>query len=433
MINKLKNHTSVTNNYISFLLTSALFVSTIGTAATTLGFFSYIYSKTNNPFDTGVVTMATLAVGIFLSPFLGILTKRKGVFFCMVIPEFISALLLIAIVYWDKIFIVYITAFLLGINSKLVGISRMSIVPTITEQKDLVRFNAVLRAANRAALIIGSLAYGMIINYSVFYVFYFDAFTYIVSSGLLLLLYMRHKSSYEVIYSDTKTHPIRMIIDQLVEGYKILYLDSSINFIVFLGMLSRFFYMSLPILLLVFIKNDLLLSDSEYGFLQAISRGVSFIVFILLAGFFKKIKWLTTKKVIFITFWIYGLSVWSIATLNNINSVYVVFSVAELSFFIAVVFVHAYMQQTVPSDKMPLASGSVGTGFSLASMASLVFFLFLAKSVNTRLLISTIGIGLIISVSVIYLCHYVIVKIYSSDQQKRKYAKTKASCSDLQS
>lgn len=46
------------------------------------------------------------------------------------------------------------------------------------------------------------------------------------------------------------------------------------------------FYMCIPILLLIFIKDTLHLSDSQYGYTQTISRLASFIVFGILAKYF---------------------------------------------------------------------------------------------------------------------------------------------------
>jgi len=52
-------------NKNSFLLNSALFFSTMGSTATTLGFITYIFNTTHSPFNTGAVTIATLLVGMF--------------------------------------------------------------------------------------------------------------------------------------------------------------------------------------------------------------------------------------------------------------------------------------------------------------------------------------------------------------------------------
>lgn len=46
-------------NKNSFLLNSALFFSTMGSTATTLGFITYIFNTTHSPFNTGTVTIAT--------------------------------------------------------------------------------------------------------------------------------------------------------------------------------------------------------------------------------------------------------------------------------------------------------------------------------------------------------------------------------------
>ena len=72
-------------NKNSFLLNSALFFSTMGSTATTLGFITYIFNTTHSPFNTGAVTIATLLVGMLLGPFLGILVKEKGLMWSMVV------------------------------------------------------------------------------------------------------------------------------------------------------------------------------------------------------------------------------------------------------------------------------------------------------------------------------------------------------------
>ena len=53
-----------------------------------------------------------------------------------------------------------------------------------------------------------------------------------------------------------------------------------------MGILARIFYMCIPILLLIFIKDILHLTDSQYGYTQTISRLASFIIFGILAKYF---------------------------------------------------------------------------------------------------------------------------------------------------
>ena len=379
----------------SYLLTSALFVSNMGTTATFLAFFSYAYAKTGSAFHTGEVTLATLLASTFLGPFLGLITQKRGVFVCMVIPEILSALLLILIAYLDQIVLVYPAAFLLSVNGKLVGISRMSLIPNVIRKDQLIRFHAVLRATNRAALVIGSLVYGLIIHYSIYYIFYFDALTYMISAVFLVILHFQH-DDWGTSSRISEKQPLGKIMYQLLEGYKILYLDPRINGIVFLGILSRFFYMSLPVLLLIMIKNDLQLSDREYGYLQAISRSLSFFVFVFLSEFLQK-GWRYSQKIIILSFLIYGLGISTVSLVNDIRLVYFIFSLAELFFFIAVVYIHAYVQQNITSDKMPLASGSVGTGFSIASIGSLLVLLPLEQHLGAAPLLCLIGIGVCFS------------------------------------
>jgi len=208
-------------NKNSFLLNSALFFSTMGSTATTLGFITYIFNTTHSPFNTGAVTIATLLVGMLLGPFLGILVKEKGLMWSMVVPEIVSGFILLIFVFIDNLYFVYIIAFLIGFNNKILGIARLSFIPNITN--DLVKFNALLRSINRFALISGSLLFSVIINYSLTMVFVIDAITYIISAYLLYRLNRNVRiQSHSTISQKTIRQSIYDRIQLLIKGYKFI-------------------------------------------------------------------------------------------------------------------------------------------------------------------------------------------------------------------
>lgn len=365
-------------NKNSFLLNSALFFSTMESTATTLGFITYIFNTTHSPFNTGAVTIATLLVGMLLGPFLGILVKEKGLMWSMVVPEIVSGFILLFFVFIDNLYLVYIIAFLIGFNNKILGIARLSFIPNITN--DLVKFNALLRSINRFALISGSLLFSVIINYSLTMVFVIDAITYIISAYLLYQLNRNVKiQSYSTISQKTIRQSIYDRIQLLIKGYKLLFLNKKINFIVYLGILARIFYMCIPILLLIFIKNILHLTDSQYGYTQTISRLASFIVFGILAKYFTINLETSFKKILFPLFILYGGSIFCIGYIKTIEELYILYSISEILLFTAVVLVHAYIQSIFSQEELTLASGSVSTGFSIGSILSITIFTSLAN------------------------------------------------------
>ena len=387
-------------NKNSFLLNSALFFSTMGSTATTLGFITYIFNTTHSPFDTGVVTIATLLVGMLLGPFLGILVKEKGLMWSMVVPEIVSGLILLIFVFIDNLYLVYIIAFLIGFNNKILGIARLSFVPNITN--DLVKFNALLRSINRLALISGSLLFSVIINYSLTLVFVIDAITYIISAYLLYRLNKNVRmQSHSTISKKTIRESIYDRIQLLLKGYKLLFLNKKINFIVYLGILARIFYMCIPILLLIFIKDILHLTDSQYGYTQTISRLASFIIFGLLAKYFTINLATSFKKVLFPLFILYGGSIFCIGYIETIEQLYILYSISEILLFTAVVLVHAYIQSIFSQEELTLASGSVSTGFSIGSILSITIFTNLANILPLHDIFFICGMGIIISAVII--------------------------------
>ena len=382
-------------NKNSFLLNSALFFSTMGSTATTLGFITYIFNTTHSPFDTGAVTIATLLVGMLLGPFLGILVKEKGLMWSMVVPEIVSSFILLIFVFIDNLYLVYIIAFLIGFNNKILGIARLSFVPHITN--DLVKFNALLRSINRFALISGSLLFSVIINYSLTLVFVIDAITYIISAYLLYRLNKNVRiQSHSTISKKTIRESIYDRIQLLLKGYKLLFLNKKINFIVYLGILARIFYMCIPILLLIFIKDILHLTDSQYGYTQTISRLASFIIFGLLAKYFTINLATSFKKVLFPLFILYGGSIFCIGYIETIEQLYILYSISEILLFTAVVLVHAYIQSIFSQEELTLASGSVSTGFSIGSILSITIFTNLANILPLHDIFFICGLGIII-------------------------------------
>ena len=387
-------------NKNSFLLNSALFFSTMGSTATTLGFITYIFNTTHSPFNTGAVTIATLLVGMLLGPFLGILVKEKGLMWSMVVPEIVSSFILLIFVFIDNLYLVYIIAFLIGFNNKILGIARLSFVPNITN--DLVKFNALLRSINRFALISGSLLFSVIINYSLTLVFVIDAVTYILSAYLLYRLNKNVRiQSHSTISKKTIRESIYDRIQLLLKGYKLLFLNKKINFIVYLGILARIFYMCIPILLLIFIKDILHLTDSQYGYTQTISRLASFIIFGLLAKYFTINLATSFKKFLFPLFILYGGSIFFIGYIETIEQLYILYSISEILLFTAVVLVHAYIQSIFSQEELTLASGSVSTGFSIGSILSITIFTNLANILPLHDIFFICGLGIIISAVII--------------------------------
>lgn len=387
-------------NKNSFLLNSALFFSTMGSTATTLGFITYIFNTTHSPFNTGAVTIATLLVGMLLGPFLGILVKEKGLMWSMVVPEIVSSFILLIFVFIDNLYLVYIIAFLIGFNNKILGIARLSFVPNITN--DLVKFNALLRSINRLALISGSLLFSVIINYSLTMVFVIDAITYIISAYLLYRLNKNVKiQSHSTISKKTIRESIYDRIQLLLKGYKLLFLNKKINFIVYLGILARIFYMCIPILLLIFIKDILHLTDSQYGYTQTISRLASFIIFGILAKYFTINLATSFKKFLFPLFILYGGSIFCIGYIETIEQLYILYSISEILLFTAVVLVHAYIQSIFSQEELTLASGSVSTGFSIGSILSITIFTNLANILPLHDIFFICGLGIIISTVII--------------------------------
>ena len=160
--------------------------------------------------------------------------------------------------------------------------------------------------------------------------------------------------------------------------------------------------MCIPILLLIFIKDILHLTDSQYGYTQTISRLASFIIFGLLAKYFTINLARSFKKSFCSLFFIlYGGSIFCIGYIETIEQLYILYSISEILLFTAVVLVHAYIQSIFSQEELTLASGSVSTGFSIGSILSITIFTNLANILPLHDIFFICGLGIIISTVII--------------------------------
>lgn len=394
-MNKLLSNTTI-------LLNLALFISTVGSTGSILGFITYVFNKTNNALDTGAITIFTLLVGLFIGPFLGVLVNKKGFMWSMVVPELISGILMLLFCIYNNINLIYLIVFIIGINNKILGIARLSFIPYLTT--NLIKFNSSIRAINRIAMILGSLMFSLIVNYSINLLFFIDAITFFLSAYFLYLLNKKVKTS-DLINKNAE-YLIKEKTNILLQGYKILFLNNKINYIVVLGILARVFYAVIPTMLIILIKDVLYLDYSIYGYTQAISRTMSFIVFIIIAKYVDIDVMKYFKKLLFIIFMLYGVTVYSIGYAYDEYTVYIVYGISEICLFLAVVLIHSYIQSILTKHEMTLASGSVSTGFSIGAIISIVFFTKLSEYMSPNNIFHICGIGLIASVILVYCLKY---------------------------
>lgn len=371
------------------LLNGAVFITTMGSASTQLGFMTYVLRQTQSALDTGGVMLITLLVGMVLGPFLGLYVKRQKFMHSMVWPEMISGVLILVFLLFKRVDIIYAVAFFIGINNKVLGIARMSFVPFIAG--DLVKFNAMLRSINRVAMICGALLFSALVNVSLDALFFVDAVTYFISAYLLFLLNKRVQAGKD------KNEEAVSVVQQLLEGYKLLFLDVRLRYVVMLGILARVFYAVIPIMLLILIKKECMWHESIYGYAQAISRAMSFLAFVFVVRYVKKDILKYFMPLVVTCMVLYGIFIGSIGFVTTPLSLYLLYGISEICLFSGVVLVHAYVQEALSKHEIAIASGSVSTGFSMGSILSIVVFTTWNEVWPASLIFHICGIGLVLS------------------------------------
>ena len=251
---------------------------------------SYLGAEGGNSELTSVVPVIARIIPAFMSSFAGILADRFNKRNVMIICDISRMLIVLGLFFTTTLIQLFIINFISEIFSLTRQPSRESIVPDIVSDEYLVKANSLFTVGTYAMLPTASLFFGFISDNRVIenivsygnswngsIVFLIDAFTFLISS--YLLLFLKADNSYQKVKKKNK------VIGDLKEGIKYFYSVYELRSVTTSISLSLIGAGALFVLGNTYLTQSLNFSQSSFGFMIA-SFGFGIIFTMVILSYF---------------------------------------------------------------------------------------------------------------------------------------------------
>ncbi len=262
------------------------FVSTAGTALTSLAASILVYRLTNSALSVGLMMMATAAPSLLVGLFAGVIVDRYDRKRIMIVTELLRAVLiaLIPFLVAQHIGWLYAIVALTSAIAQFYDPAHESVLPEVAPEEELAAANSLMAISSFGSTAIGFAASGLIASAAnIDWAFYLDAISFIVFGLCIYLITVKPLGAEEEASA-------AMVVRNLRVG---------LRFLTETPILRSLFLVYIPVLASFGLTNALLLpfSDRALGateFQYGIQEGVTSLAFVasslLMAKFFDRAR-----------------------------------------------------------------------------------------------------------------------------------------------
>src|SRR6266571_3868520 len=209
------------------LLFSAQVISLTGSGVTTVGLALFAYQLTGGPSATAVIgnalTLRILAFLLFSQP-AGVIADRVSRKKILIATDVVRFALLVLFPFITSVWQIYVLIFAINAVTAFFTPTFESSVPEVVGDEQYVKALSLSRVANDVEAVAAPALAGLLVAlFGLRWVFWFDAFTYLVSASLVALVAMPHfKRSLPRI-------SVRTFLTDLTTGTRILLHEPSLR------------------------------------------------------------------------------------------------------------------------------------------------------------------------------------------------------------
>ncbi len=268
------------------LMWTGQFVSTAGTALTSLAASILVYRLTGSALSVGLMMIATAAPSLLVGLFAGVIVDRYDRKRIMIVTELLRAVLiaLIPFLVAQNIVWLYVIVALTSAIAQFYDPAHESVLPEVAPEKELAAANSLMSISSFGSTAIGFAASGLIASAAnIDWAFYLDAVSFLVSALCILFVNVKPLGAEE----DASA---AMIMRNLRVGLRFL-ADTPV--------LRSLFLVYIPVLISYGLSNSLLLpfadralgaTEFQYGIQEALTSVAFVACSLLIAGIFDRMR-----------------------------------------------------------------------------------------------------------------------------------------------
>ena len=262
------------------------FVSTAGTALTSLAASILVYRLTGSALSVGLMMIATAAPSLLVGLFAGVIVDRYDRKRIMIVTELLRAVLiaLIPFLVSQSIIWLYVIVALTSAIAQFYDPAHESVLPEVAPEKELAAANSLMSISSFGSTAIGFAASGLIASAaSIDWAFYIDAVTFLISALCIVLITVK---------------PLDVEEDASA-GMVVRNLRVGLRFLADTPVLRSLFLVYIPVLISYGLSNSLLLpfsdralgaTEFQYGIQEALTSVAFVACSLILAGIFDRMR-----------------------------------------------------------------------------------------------------------------------------------------------
>lgn len=255
---------SVFRNRSFTLLWTGQFISNLGSALTNLAASVLVFRETGSALSVGLMLMATSGPTVLIGLVAGVLVDRYDRKRILILADGVRAILIFLIpllIRYDLSWL-YILVALVSAITQFFDSAHASVLPETASDEELSAANALMTISSIGSMTIGYAAAGFIASsFAIEWAFYLDAFSFVVSAGLIMLARLPTLERVD----DTSLRAIRR---NLQVGLRTVSTTPSLRSL-FLVLIPTFFLYGLQnTLLLPFALRELNGTEFDFGLQQ---------------------------------------------------------------------------------------------------------------------------------------------------------------------
>lgn len=247
-------------------------VSLLGSRMMSFAIGLYVLNITGSGMNFAFTMILSTIPAIILSPIAGTIADRSNRKFIVVLMDALSGILLVGIfitsrAYGLSLMLIYISIFFLSVFSTFFSVAMEASIPTIVDEKRLIKINSYNSSISSLASILGPVLGGIVYGF-------INIETFIVLNGISLIL-----SAISEMFIDFKlgakeknynlSNQKRSIFTDMKEGFtyiktkKVIF--STLIFSIYINFAFSAYMVALPYI----VNTELGLTSEQYGFIQA--------------------------------------------------------------------------------------------------------------------------------------------------------------------
>ena len=267
-------------------------ISNLGSSVTIFALPLLVYKLTGSALNLSITTATTFIPYLLFGLLLGSIMDRVDRRQAMILSDLARALIiaslpLVAILGHLPIWWIYIVSFLQSTLKIFFDAGEFAALPSLVSQDDLVTANGRIQASYNAASIAGPLLAGLLVAFIPFtQLLFIDAASFLVSAATLALIAVSFNGSEPM--GERKS-----IFHDAIEGLKYVVGHPVLRNISIMMALFNFFGASYGAELVLFAKERLSATDTQFGLLNS-AGSLGIVLLSLLAGPLRK-RWSFSK------------------------------------------------------------------------------------------------------------------------------------------